>query len=98
MNRVDSFHLGLYTFEKPVRVFGYLNSDNSSLGHFGTDNLRIDFNLTKNGIWDPVWNSEIKKIFDFLEKIWESENKTEKFPFDNVGHIYSNFLEVIWNV
>ena len=95
MSTLDSFHLGFYAFEKPVRLFGYLVSDNSSFGHLGSDNSRIDFNLTKNGIYDPVWNSEVKKIFDFLEKISESRNGTEKFPFDNVGHLYTNMLEVI---
>jgi hypothetical protein len=82
---LDGLHLALITEKPNIRVFGHLASDDS----------RFDFNLTKQSTWDPVWNSEIDKIFDFLKKVLESRNETETFPFDNVGHIYTDVMTVI---
>ncbi len=82
---LDGLHLALFTEKPNIRLFG----------HLGTDDSRFDFNLTKQSTWDPVWNSEIDKIFDFLKKVLESRNETETFPFDNVGHIYTDVMTVI---
>jgi hypothetical protein len=92
---LDGLHLALFTEKPNIRVFGHLGSDDSKFGHLASDHSRFDFNLTKQSTWDPVWNSEIDKIFDFLKKVLESRNETETFPFDNVGHIYTDVMTVI---
>ena len=50
-------------------------------------------------MWDPAWNSEVGKIFDFLrQKVEETENPNnglDEFPFENVGHIYHDTNKVL---
>ncbi len=78
-------------FHDPVNVFGHLGSDDSS----------FEFNFTKNTkngkVWDPAWNSQVAKIFDFLrKKVEENQNNgLDEFPFENVGHIYHDTNKVM---
>ena len=48
-------------------------------------------------MWDPIWNSEVEKIFDVLrQKVEENQiYGLEEFPFENVGHVYYNLNMVL---